>query len=236
MKLTEKDIETLHYHINAKLIPYTEVRDEVLDHYQTALEQEEERSMKEVLAELDQTFTFGYCRNMAGRYLQNLRHEYPLRFKKELFTLFTTKRIWIPISVLGFVLTFPNWIPNIAVLVHLLNGMMLSILGIENWMISRQYPNKKQKHHYRSIDDKPIFAHSKADSPRGFAILHTLCTVIVIVPLLFVFIMEMDHETGTTVLFKPPFLYATLVGLWFFITLTIVRYRAKTNLTKPQFA
>lgn len=91
MKLSEKDIETLHYHINGKHIPYIEVRDEVLDHYLSALEQEEERSMAEVLAELDQTFTIGYCRQTAREYLQNLKAEYPMQFKKELLALFSLK-------------------------------------------------------------------------------------------------------------------------------------------------
>lgn len=64
MKLTAKYIETLHYHINAKQIPYIEVRDEVLDHYQTALELEQKRSMEEVLNELDQTFCWSTIRQM----------------------------------------------------------------------------------------------------------------------------------------------------------------------------
>ncbi|PRY88186.1 hypothetical protein [Mongoliibacter ruber] len=64
MRLSEKDIEKLHYHINAKQIPYIEVRDEVLDHYQTALELEQKRSMEEVLNELDQTFCWSTIRQM----------------------------------------------------------------------------------------------------------------------------------------------------------------------------
>lgn len=70
MKLSEKDIEKLHHHINAKHIEYVEIRDEVLDHYQTALELEQERSMEEVLAELDQTFSWPTIRQMEKNQLK----------------------------------------------------------------------------------------------------------------------------------------------------------------------
>ncbi|MGY6559426.1 MAG: hypothetical protein ACXIT9_09095 [Nitritalea sp.] len=89
MKLTEKNIETLHYHINAKQIPYIEVRDEVLDHYLSALEQEEERSMEEVLAELDQTFNWSTIRQME-------KHQLGLAAKKLNHLLLTTLTSQIP--------------------------------------------------------------------------------------------------------------------------------------------
>lgn len=234
MKLSEKDIETLHYHINGKHIPYIEVRDEVLDHYQTALEKEEERSMEEVLAVLDQTFTIGYCRQTAREYLQNLKAEYPLQFKKQLLALFALKNSWIPILLLTIVLTLTNYIPKTGALLHLLNLIMLSSFYIENWAISRFYPNNEKKHQYRLIDDKPIFAHSKADSPKGFALLHVISYVIVLAPLLLIYMMEGASENDTNFIFQPPYLYATIVGVWLFTLMMIVRFRTKTNLSKPK--
>lgn len=236
MKLTAKDIETLHYHINGKHIPYIEVRDEVLDHYQTALEQEEKRSFEEVLAELDRTFTIGYCRQTARNYLQNLKLEYPARFKEELFALFSIKNIWIPLVFLGLIITLTSYLPKTGALLHLLNLIMLSAFTIENWAISRSYPNNEKKHHYRMIDDKPIFAHSKADSPKGFAIVHVVCYTIVLVPLLFIYLMEGGHGNDTNFIFQSPYQYVTVAGTWLFVLMMLVRFRTKINLSKPKIS
>lgn len=235
MKLTAKDIETLHYHINAKHIEYVEIRDEVLDHYQTALESEEAKSMEDVLRSLDQTFTIGYCRKAGRDYLSNLKKEYTLRFKQELIALFTTRKIWITLLILGIVISFPSWIPKSGALVHLLNLIVISTMSIENWMIGRNYPNKKHKHHYRSKDDKPIFAHTKADTPKGYAILHVIILALVMFPLLFTSGIYTDEAMSQPVIFEPPYLYATIIGVWLLLLLTIVRYRVKTTLSKPRF-
>lgn len=227
MRLSEKDIENLHYHINGKHIQYIEVRDEILDHYLTALEMEEKRSFEEVLAELDQTFSIGYCRQTARNYLQNLKAEYAVRFKKELFAFFTTKKIWLSLVVLGLVISIPNWFPQSGKLIHILNSILLISISFENWIITKTYPNKDRKHHYRRIDKKPILAITKADSPKGFAILQMICFVTIMIPL-FLFSEE--------ILYKPPYFYATTIGIWLFLLMTIVRYRTKTNLSKPQIS
>ena len=88
MKLNKDQIEQLHYHINGKLTPYIEVRDEVLDHYQTALELEEEKTMEEVLKELDQTFTIDYCKKIAKNYIHELKSEYPFLLKNKIIFIF----------------------------------------------------------------------------------------------------------------------------------------------------
>lgn len=235
MRLSEKDIEKLHYHINAKHSEYIEIRDEVLDHYQTALESEEEKSMEDVLKSLDQTFTIGYCRQVGRDYLSSLKKEYTIRFKQELISLFSTKNIWITILILGIVISIPSWIKNSGTLVHLLNLIVLSSMSIENWMIQISYPNRKNKHHYRNIDDKPIFAHTKADTPKGYALIHVIILVLVMIPLLFTYGMNVDEIKNHPIVFEPPYLYATIIGVWFLLLLTIVRFRVKTTLSKPRF-
>ncbi|TVP47782.1 MAG: hypothetical protein EA341_12025 [Mongoliibacter sp.] len=235
MKLTEKDIEKLHYHINAKHIEYIEIRDEILDHYQTALESQEEKSMEEVLKDLDQTFTIGFCRQAGRDYLSSLKKEYTIRYKQELFSLFTTKNLWITLLILAIAISIPSWIKNGGTLMHLLNIIVLSAMSIENWIISRSYPNKKHKHHYRSIDDKPIFAHTKADTPNGYALLHAITLILIMVPLLFIHGFYTDEMMKHPIVFEPPYLYATVIGVWFLLLLTIVRFRVKTTLSKPRF-
>lgn len=111
---------------------------------------------------------------------------------------------------------------------------MLSSFYIENWAISRFYPNNEKKHQYRLIDDKPIFAHSKADSPKGFALLHVISYVIVLAPLLLIYMMEGASENDTNFIFQPPYLYATVAGMWLFTLMMIVRFRTKTNLSRPK--
>lgn len=100
MKLTDDQIKQLHYHVNDKRIPYIEVRDEVLDHYQTALEHEDEKTMEDALEVLDQTFTIGYCKEIAKNYLQELKSEYPILLKRKVIQMFSLKRI--PISFFNF--------------------------------------------------------------------------------------------------------------------------------------
>ncbi|MCH7408256.1 hypothetical protein MM239_02525 [Belliella sp. DSM 111904] len=235
MKLNKDQIEQLHYHINAKHIEYVEIRDEVLDHYQTALELEDAKSMEDVLRSLDQTFTIGYCRKAGRDYLSNLKKEYTIRFRQELIALFTTRKIWITLLILGIVISFPSWIPKSGALVHLLNLIVISTMSIENWMIGRNYANKKHKHHYRSKDDKPIFAHTKADTPKGYAILHVIIMALVMIPLFFTYGIYTDETMSQSIIFEPPYLYATIIGVWLLLLLTIVRYSVKTRLSKPRF-
>ncbi|WP_194774400.1 hypothetical protein [Pararhodonellum marinum] len=236
MNLSFDQIKKLHYHINGKHIPYIEVRDEVLDHYQTALEKEKERSFEEVLAELDETFTDKYCRHIAGRYLQNLRAEYPSKFKEEFFSLFSIRKIWIPLLVLGLVLMLSIYVPKTGVLIHLLNSIIILSFTIENWLIAKYYPNNEKMHHYRLIDKKPIFAHTKAATPKGFAILHLVCFIMVFIPLLFIYLMEGGHENDSSTVFQPPYLYATVIGVWIFLLMMIVRSQAKINLSNSQLS
>ena len=190
MNLTNDQIKQLHYHINAKQIPYTEVRDEVLDHYQTALEAEKEKSMDEVLKSLDQTFTVGYCRHASDNYLNNLKSEYPKQFKNEFFALFQKEKVWIPIVLLAIVISLPSWVRNANMLFHLVNLSLLTGLMLENWIISRSYPNKKIKHHYRSIDDKPTFAQLRAVAPKGFGILHVAVMLLIFLPIGALYILK----------------------------------------------
>lgn len=234
MKLNEDQIKQLHYHINGKRIPYTKVRDEVLDHYQTALENELERPMKEVLAELDKTFTLQYCREVAESYLDSLKAEYPKMFKEKLFDLFSIEKIWIPIILFAFVISLPNWVKNAGVLMHLINLIMLTGLVLEGLVIDRSYPKRKIKHHYRAVDDKTILAQKKAAVPKGFAGLHVLVMVIVLLPVLFIYILGFGEAENPTFFFEPPYVYGTVIGLWLFFLMTLARYNAQKAVVKPQ--
>jgi hypothetical protein len=234
MNLNEDQIKQLHFHINAKQIPYTEVRDEVLDHYQTALENEKGRPMKEVLAELDETFTLQYCREVAESYLDSLKAEYPKMFKEKLFELFRLEKIWIPIILFAFVISLPNWVKNGGVLMHLVNLIMLSGLVLEGLVIDRSYPKGKIKHHYRAIDDKTILAQKKAAVPKGFAALHVLILIIVFVPVLVVHLLELGEAVRPTFFFEPPYVYGTIIGLWLFFLMTLARFNAQKAMVRPQ--
>ena len=233
MKLSEEDIKQLHYHINAKRIPYTEVRDEVLDHYQTALENESERPGEEVLAELDTIFTPQYCKDVAESYLDSLKAEYPRMFKGKLFDLFRTEKIWIPILILAFAISLPNWVKNAGMLMHLLNLILLTGLALEDYMISRSYP-RRSKHHYRTMDDKTILALKKAAVPRGFAILPVLILLIVLGPLLVVNLLDLVAVKSPVFFFEPPYVYGTVMGIWLFFLMTVARFNARKAMVKPQ--
>lgn len=234
MKLSEKDIKTLHYHINAKLIPYIEVRDEILDHYQSTLEVEEEKSMDEVLKSLDQTFTVGYCRQASENYLNTLKSEYPKQFKNEFFALFQKEKVWIPIVLMAIVLSLPSWVRNANMLFHLVNFSLLTGLMLENWIISRSYPNKKIKHHYRLVDDKPTFAQLRAAAPKGFGILHVAVILLIFLPIGALYIFEVVEDSNSNFFFQPPYLYVTTVCLWLFFLMTIARYQARKTMVKPK--
>jgi len=234
MKLSIDQIKQLHYHINAKQIPYTEVRDEVLDHYQTALENESERPMQEVLTELDETFSLQYCREVAESYMDSLKAEYPKMFKEKLFDLFRLEKIWIPIILFAFVISLPNWVKNGGALMHLVNLIMLTGLVLEGLVIDQSYPKRKIKHHYRAIDDKTILAQKKAAVPKGFAMLHILILIIVFVPVLVVHLLELGEAVRPSFFFEPPYIYGTVIGLWVFFLMTLARFNAQKAMVKPQ--
>lgn len=232
MKLTEKDIETLHYHINAKLIPYTEVRDEVLDHYQTALEQEEERSMKEVLAELDQTFTVGYCKQLADNYLNELHSAYPEVFKNKLTNLLIGRNWWIAILLLVFSFSLPFWVENARNLQSFITIFILISTGLGSWTIERAYPKRKVKHHYRLIDYKPILAMIHVGRPRGIALIVALALLLVALPILILSTLEFLTEHSIVFLFQAPYVYFTVGLIWLFLTAIIARTQAIISMSK----
>lgn len=234
MKLKEDQIKQLHYHINGKLIPYTEIRDEILDHYQTALEMEEEKSMEDVLKSLDQTFTLDYCHEASENYLKSLKSEYPVQFKNKFFELFQKEKVWIPILLLAFVISLPSWIRDINMLFHLVNFILLTGLTLENWIITKSYPNKKIKHHYRLVDDKPSFAMLRAAAPKDFAVLHVLVMLLIFLPIGAQYLFEVVEDGNSNFFFQPPYLYGVTVCLWLFFLMTIARYHARKAMAKPR--
>lgn len=171
MKLSNYQIKELHYHINGKQIPYIEVRDEILDHYQTAMEMDKSGNMSLLLEELDRIFTYEYCQEISKNYLESLKLQYPKLYKQQLIELFSTRQIWIPLITLVLTLSLPLWIQNGHMLMHFLNLIVLGNLALENWKVSRKYSKGKQKHQYRSFDDKPTHAIYTAGVLKGYAVL-----------------------------------------------------------------
>jgi hypothetical protein len=232
MKLTAKDIETLHYHINAKQIPYIEVRDEVLDHYQTALELEQERPMKEVLAELDQTFTVGYCKQLADNHLNELHSAYPEAFKKKLRDILIGRNWWIAILLLVFSFSLPFWVGNARNLQFFITMFLLVSIGLGSWSIEKAYSKRKIKHQYRLIDDKPILAMIHVGKPRGIALIVALMLLLVALPILILSTLEFFTEHSIVFLFQAPYVYFTIGLIWLFFIAIIARTQAIISMSK----
>ncbi|WP_304517829.1 hypothetical protein [Cecembia rubra] len=233
MKLTEKDIETLHYHINAKQIPYIEVRDEVLDHYQTALELEQERSMEEVLAELDQTFTISYCKEIADSYINQLRSEYPNLLKRKLIEMFGWKRLPITLFIIGIGLSLPYFFTNAGALVHILNAFVLGLNAIETYMLQYSYPKRKTKHHYRLVDDKPILARIQSRSLKGLGFLPVTIYLLLSIPLLFIYLGNAE-EPRDSFLFNPPYIYSICLLTGLLVLFHIASFAVSLDHIKPK--
>lgn len=233
MKLTEKDIETLHYHINAKQIPYIEVRDEVLDHYQTALEKEEERSLEEVLAELDQTFTNSYCKEISDSYINQLRDEYPDLLKKKLQEMFGWKRLSITLFIVGIGLSLPYFFSNAKSLVHILNAFVLGLMAIETYMLQYSYPKRKTKHHYRLVDDKPTLARIQSRSLKGLGFLPVTIYILLFFPLLFIYLGDIEG-TGNSFLFNPPYIYSICLLTGLLVLFQLANFEVSRDRFKPR--
>jgi hypothetical protein len=233
MKLTDDQIKQLHYHINDKRIPYIEVRDEVLDHYQTALEHEEAKTMEDALEVLDQTFTIGYCKEIAKNYIQELRSEYPTLLKKKVIQMFSLKRIPFTFLILIAGLSIPQLFPQPGKLVHLLNAFILSLNSIESLMIMFFYPKRPIKHQYREyIDDKPTFARHQSRSLKGWGIFPPLTHILLFFPL---FILYLGNFTGSEIgfLFTPPYIYGICVLTALTTLFQIASFEVSRDRIKP---
>lgn len=233
MKLTAKDIETLHYHINAKHIPYIEVRDEVLDHYQTALEKEEKRSFEEVLAELDRTFTNSYCKEIADSYINQLRDEYPDLLKKKLIEMFVWRRLPITLFIVGIGLSLPYFFSNAGALVHILNAFVLGLMAIETYMLQYSYPKRKTKHHYRLVDDKPTLARLQSRSLKGLGFLPVTIYLLLFFPLLFIYLGDIEG-TRNSFLFNPPYIYSICLLTGLLVLIQIASFEVSKDRIKPR--
>jgi hypothetical protein len=227
MKLTDDQIKQLHYHINDKRIPYIEVRDEVLDHYQTALEHEDEKTMEDALEVLDQTFTIGYCKEIAKNYIQELRSEYPTLLKKKVIQMFSLKRIPISFLILIAGLSIPTFYSEPWRLSSMMNSIFLFFLLIESLMITFSYPKRPIKHQYRkNIDDKPTFARHQSRSIKGWGIFPGLTFILLVFPL--------NIFVGPVILLTPPYIY----GICFLTALTtlfqIASFEVSRDRIKPK--
>lgn len=235
MKLTDDQIKQLHYHVNDKRIPYIEVRDEVLDHYQTALEHEDEKTMEDALEVLDQTFTVEYCKEIAKNYIQELRSEYPTLLKRKVIQMFSLKRIPFSFLILTAGLSISQLFPQPGILVHLLNAFILSLITIESFMIQFYYPKRPIKHQYREyIDDKPTFARYLSRSIKGWGIFPPLTHILLFFPL---FILYLGNFTGSEIgfLFTPPYIYGicfltALMTLFLIASFEVSRDRIKPKI------
>ena len=233
MELSKDQIEQLHNHINAKLIPYIEVRDEVLDHYQTALEHEEEKTMEEVLKELDQTFTIGYCKEIAKNYIHELRSEYPSLLKDKIFQMFSLKRIPFTILILIIGASIPKVFPEPKILVHLLNAFFLGLMSIEMFMIQHFYPKRTIKHYYRKhVDDKPTIARMQSRSIKGWGIFTFMSYFSLFIPLL---IIHLGDFTNSKVgfIFSPPYIYGICILTALMILFQIASFEVSRDRIKP---
>jgi hypothetical protein len=234
MKLSNAQIKDLHYHINGKQIPYIEVRDEILDHYQTALEMEKSGDMDCLLEELDTIFTYEYCQKISKNYLESLKTQYPKLYKQQLIELFSTRQIWIPLTALAFTLSLPLWIQNGHMLMHFLNMIVLGNLALENWKVTRKYTKGKQKHQYRSFDDKPTFALHQAGVLKGYAVLPGIFAVLVMIPVILIGLSEFAVDDEPRFFFQLPYLYFTLAGIWCLWMGVITREKTKSALIKSK--
>jgi len=233
MKLNKDQIEQLHYHINGKLTPYIEVRDEVLDHYQTALELEEEKTMEEVLKELDQTFTIDYCKKIAKNYIHELKSEYPFLLKNKILRMFSLKRIPFTILILIIGASIPKVFPEPKILVHLLNAFFLGLMSIEMFMIQHFYPKRTIKHYYRKhVDDKPTLARMQSRSLKGWGIFPALTYILLLFPLLVLYLGDFTNsEIGF--LFTPPYIYGICILTALMILFQIASFEVSRDRIKP---
>lgn len=233
MELSKDQIEQLHYHINAKMIPFIEVRDEVLDHYQTTLEHADEKTMEEVLKDLDQTFTIGYCKEIAKNYIQELRSEYPSLLKNKIFQMFSLKRIPFTILILIIGASIPKVFPEPKILVHLLNVFILSLMSIEMFMIQHFYPKRTIKHYYRKhVDEKPTLARMQSRSLKGWGIFPFISYFSLLIPLLIIYLGDLTNsEIGF--LFTPPYIYGICILTALMILFQIASFDVSRDRIKP---
>ncbi|MCH6199360.1 hypothetical protein MMU07_07215 [Aquiflexum sp. LQ15W] len=232
MKLNEQQIKELHYRINAKQIPFTEVRDEVLDHYQTALEMEQERPMEEVLAELDKTFTISYCKEVADNYIKGLRSEYPSLIRRKFLEMFEWRRLPLTLIIFSLGLSIPYLFPDPKKLVHLVNAFILIMMSIESLMIEYAYPKKSIKHHYRIVDDKPRLARLQSRPLRGWGIFPAVTAIFLMVPLFVIYLGNLE-EGFAAYLFTPPYIYSICFLTGVMVLFQIANFKVSQDRMKP---
>jgi hypothetical protein len=233
MKLSENQIKQLHYHINGKQIPYIEVRDEVLDHYQTALEHEDEKTMEDALEVLDQTFTVEYCKEIAKNYLHELKSEYPILLKKKVIQMFGWKRIPITFLILIAGLSIPTFYSEPWRLFSMMNSIFLFFILIESLMITFSYPKRPIKHQYRKhIDDKPSFARHQSRSLKGWGIFPGLTFILLIFSF---FLVEVTGSTNSEIeiLFTPPYIYGICLLTALMTLFQIASFEVSRDRIKP---
>lgn len=234
MKLTDAQIRHLHYHINDKQIPYTEVRDEVLDHYQTALESSENVNLEEVYSSLDQIFTKAYCKEISESYLKNLQQDFPKYFKSNLLSMFEFRNIWIPSLLLVLTLLMMRWIDSPWLVLSFCNVFLHVGLMRENFYFSRISRIRNQHYQYRMIDEIPILAKQKACVSKGITTFYFVIIFLLFIPLIVLCLFHFFELEYSLIIFQAPFIYLSLLLLWMFFLLTIVRYRSFKSLGDPQ--
>jgi hypothetical protein len=182
--------------------------------------------MEDALEVLDQTFTIGYCKEIAKNYIQELRSEYPILLKKKVIQMFGWKRIPITFLILIAGLSIPTFYSE----PWRLSSMMISIfqffLLIESLMITFYYPKRPIKHQYRKhIDDKPTFARHQSRSLKGWGIFPGLTSILLV--------FSLNIFVGPVILLTLPYIY----GICFLTALTtlfqIASFEVSRDRIKP---
>ncbi|MCH6199357.1 hypothetical protein MMU07_07200 [Aquiflexum sp. LQ15W] len=232
MKLSLDQIEQLHSHINAKHIPYTEVRDEVLDHYQTALEIEEEKSIEEVLTELDETFTWNYRKELCENYLKVLKKEYPELLRNKFLEMFSWNRLPSTFMILALSFTIPYLLPNPRVLVHLITAFVIIIQTMESSILKFSYSKSKINYQFKTIDDEPTLARIRSRSLRGWGIFPLITYILLIIPLFVIYPRDLN-DNFVMFLFSPPYLFSICTLTALMILFHIASFEVSRDRMKP---
>ncbi len=99
--LTSEEIQLIKTSIKQKGITSAEILSEVYDHYLTHLENQPEDAFKENLLELDEKFTYGFCKKLEADQKKSVRKEIN-SMEKEIFkSYFTWPRFAFTLFFIG---------------------------------------------------------------------------------------------------------------------------------------
>ncbi|WP_425635906.1 hypothetical protein ACPUEN_10865 [Algoriphagus yeomjeoni] len=211
-KLSEEELKWIHTRLKSLHIRYTEVYEEIFDHYCTTLENTPELESPRAIAKLNQSFAWSVVKNMDKELEKNVSKQMNLvQIAYLKFWNFGSKGFLVVLGVVIGVVLFFAVVPETELLISLLIIVSVGLI-IAKYILQKNLPF--------TLKHKPIGSWPASVAKR-ISLFGNVYVWIYIMPKIF-----LEDKTLASPLFSNAVLILTLFGILYAASLVAVAFNS----------